>query len=119
MEYFNKKEDVLDIELTPFGELLLSQGEFKPEYYAFYDDGILYDADYAGVSEIQNEAKKRIKETPRLKTQYQFRGGEFPKHVTQKVVMETPGQEIAPAIAGIYGSWCCSNIRPRRNHLRT
>ena len=104
MEYFNKKEDVLDIELTPFGELLLSQGEFKPEYYAFYDDGILYDANYAGVSEIQNEVKKRIKETPRLKTQYQFRGGEFPKHVTQKVVMEIPGQEIAPAIAGIYGS---------------
>tara|TARA_R110002074_G_scaffold248446_2_gene420393 strand:- start:708 stop:2081 length:1374 start_codon:yes stop_codon:yes gene_type:complete len=103
VEYFNKKEDVLDIELTPFGELLLSQGEFKPEYYAFYDDGILYDANYAGVSETQNEVKKRIKETPRLKTQYQFRGGEFPKHVTQKVVMETPGQEIAPATPGTYG----------------
>jgi len=103
MEFFNKKEDVLDIELTPFGELLLSKGKFKPEYYAFFDDGVLYDSSYANVTEIQNETKKRIKEVPRLKTQYQFRGGEFPKHITQEVVMELPGQEITPAPPGTYG----------------
>ena len=30
MEFFNQKEDVIDIELTPFGEHLLSLGVFKP-----------------------------------------------------------------------------------------
>ena len=44
MTFFNKKQEVLDIELTPYGELLLSEGVFKPEYYAFFDDNILYDS---------------------------------------------------------------------------
>ncbi len=94
MEYFDKKEDVLDIELTPFGELQLFKGTFKPEYYAFFDDEILYDSNYANFDEKQKDVKKRIKEVPRLKTQVQFRGGEFPKYITQKIVEQletTPG----------------------------
>ena len=36
MSFFNKKEDVLEIELTQFGKKqLLSEGNFKPQYYAF------------------------------------------------------------------------------------
>ena len=83
MEFFNKKEDVIDLELTPYGESLLSQGDFKPEFYAFFDDEILYDSKWAGVTatghvdEIQNEIKGRIKETPRLKTQYLFTNTEL------------------------------------------
>ena len=46
MKFMNKKEDVLDIRMTPYGEYLLSQGRFKPEYYAFYDDNILYETLY-------------------------------------------------------------------------
>jgi len=73
MEFFNRKEDVMDIELTPLGEILLSQGEFKPTYYAFFDDGIMYDSNFGGITEAVKESKNRIKEVPRIKTQTNFR----------------------------------------------
>ena len=41
MTFFNKKEDVLPIELTPYGRKILGQGKFKPVYYTFLDDDIL------------------------------------------------------------------------------
>ena len=63
MELFNKREDVIDLELTPYGELLLLEGVFKPTYYAFFDDEVLYDSRYAGIEvEAQNKIKDRIKE---------------------------------------------------------
>ena len=69
MEFFNKKEEVLDIVLTRFGKHLLSKGKFKPVYYQFFDDDILYDSRYAGFGEHQNSAESRIlEETPKLKT---------------------------------------------------
>ena len=34
MQFFNQKEEVIDIQLTQFGKRLLSQGKFKPTYYA-------------------------------------------------------------------------------------
>ena len=46
MKFMDKKEQVLDIKMTPYGEYLLSQGRFKPEYYSFYDDNILYETLY-------------------------------------------------------------------------
>ena len=74
MSFFNKKEDVIDIQLTQYGKLLLSRGVFKPEYYCFFDDDILYDADYAGVPESQNSAEDRIKDTPYIRPQSAFYG---------------------------------------------
>ena len=75
MEFFNKKEDVLDVQLTQYGKLLLSQGEFEPVYYAFFDDNILYDHEYGGGTEPQNETKDRIEDdTQSLKTQYIYSG---------------------------------------------
>jgi len=76
MEFFNKKEDVLDVQLTQYGKLLLSQGDFVPVYYAFFDDDILYDAQYSGDSaELQHSIKDRIEDTtPSLKTQYIYSG---------------------------------------------
>ena len=75
MKFMNKKEQVLDIQLTPYGEHLLSQGLFKPEYYAFYDDNVLYESQYAGQTESQNEIEPRIQEnTPQLETQAIFSG---------------------------------------------
>ena len=38
MAFFNKKEEVMDIELTQYGKYLLSQGKFKPVFYAFFDE---------------------------------------------------------------------------------
>jgi len=61
-KFLNKKQQVLDIKLTPYGKHLLAAGNLKPEYYAFYDDNILYDGAYAGLPEGQNDIIKRIKE---------------------------------------------------------
>ena len=38
MAFFNKKEDVLHIELTSLGKHLLSLGKLKPHSYKFFDD---------------------------------------------------------------------------------
>jgi len=78
MAFFNKKEEVIDIQLTQYGKHLLSRGKFKPIYYAFYDDNILYDIAWAsGSVESQNDIEGRIQEnTPNVKTQYVFHGVE-------------------------------------------
>ena len=80
-KFLNKKEQVYDLKLTSYGNYLLSIGKFKPIYYQFFDDNILYDGRYAmytgsiapeksdaGITlrENQNEVHKRIKE----ETQY-------------------------------------------------
>ena len=68
MEFFNKKEDVLDIQLTEYGKSLLAKGKLKPVYYAFFDDDILYDASGTGLVENQNAIEPRIQDdTPSLK----------------------------------------------------
>ena len=68
--FFDKKEEVINIELTQYGKHLLSRGKFRPHYYAFYDDDVLYDTQYAGYSENQNEAQLRILDhTPTMKPQ--------------------------------------------------
>ena len=73
-KFLNKKEQVYDLQLTSYGRYTLSIGSFKPTYYAFYDDNIIYDFDYAratgsvppgflsGTTEPQNEIHKRIKQ---------------------------------------------------------
>jgi len=86
MEFFDRKEEVMDIELTQYGKHLLSIGKFKPDQYAFFDDDVLYDIRYIPsgsndmydskdkrfVKEKRNNTETRIKETPRLKVQYNF-----------------------------------------------
>lgn len=72
---FDSKEEVLDIQLTSYGRFLLSKGKFKPEYYAFFDDDVIYDINYCTSSaERQNDIQERIlNETPILKPQVFFR----------------------------------------------
>ena len=83
MEFFNKKEDVIDLELTPMGEILLSQGGFTPAYYAFFDDEILYDNLYGSLTaEEQKDTKNRIKDVPRMKPQVVFRTMDKPGKYT-------------------------------------
>jgi len=77
MEFFNKKEDVLDFQLTEYGKRLLQEGNLDPTYYAFFDDDIMYDSTAGGVVESQNETDRRIKyETPALKVQPYTAGAE-------------------------------------------
>ena len=78
-KFLNKKEQVYDLKLTSYGHYLISIGKFKPIYYEFFDDNILYDGRYAMhtgsedpepplslLYEGQNEVHKRIKD----ETQY-------------------------------------------------
>jgi len=68
-EFFNKKEEILEVQLTEYGKYLLSLGRLEPVYYCFYDDEILYNSEYVGtLGEAQNEIDRRIRhETPNLK----------------------------------------------------
>tara|TARA_A100001391_G_scaffold34001_2_gene18404 strand:- start:137 stop:970 length:834 start_codon:yes stop_codon:yes gene_type:complete len=70
--YFNKKEEVINLELTQYGKYLLSKGKLRPVYYSFYDDDVLYDGAHGGVLENQNDIVTRIKDTPNLKVVYDF-----------------------------------------------
>ena len=75
MSFFNKKEDVLEVELSPHGRYLLSIGKLKPAFYAFMDDDVLYDtiAATGSLAESNHEVKNRIlAETPSLKPQRTF-----------------------------------------------
>tara|TARA_R110000824_G_scaffold7532_12_gene34180 strand:+ start:3698 stop:4720 length:1023 start_codon:yes stop_codon:yes gene_type:complete len=76
-KFINRQEEVIQIELTPYGKRAFSQGKFSPQYYAFYDDDILYDREFGPSGSIQysnpkvseekqNDIVTRIKETPRL-----------------------------------------------------
>ena len=64
--FLDKKERVIDLKLTNYGHYLFSIGAFSPAYYAFFDDNIIYDCAYVGISESQNRIIKRIKD----ETQY-------------------------------------------------
>jgi len=77
MTFFDKKEDVIGIELTPHGRKLLSQGKLNPHYYAFYDDDILYDSTKGGFSETNSQTKSRIlSETIYMRPQTNYQGVE-------------------------------------------
>ena len=80
MKFLNKKEQVIDLEVTPYGKLLLTKGRFKPEYYAFFDDEIMYDSQWGGFSEPQNSASVRIVEMPQIEMQTFLYGAETQVH---------------------------------------
>jgi hypothetical protein len=70
MTFFNKNQEVIDVQLTRFGKNLLSRGAFKPMYYQMFDDDIIYSTSRIGMTEEQNESETRIKDGIRLRTQY-------------------------------------------------
>jgi hypothetical protein len=104
MEFFNRKEEVLEIQLTQEGKRLLAKGEFKPFYYQFFDDDVLYDTAGAAFSELQNESIPRIKETPRIKTQNIVYGleTEFNKLKQIKEAKEQQAQGYKPKVPKNY-----------------
>ena len=71
MTFFNKKTEVMQIQMTPYGRYLYSIGKFMPHSYEFVDDDILYKQ--SGSVEAQNLAHTRIiNETPKLKINRAF-----------------------------------------------
>jgi hypothetical protein len=89
MTFFDKKSEVINIELTQYGKYLLGRGKFKPVYYEFLDNDVLYDSTYASMSEDRNNISNRIKsETPSLRPQYVFSGVETRiKELTKRKVL--------------------------------
>ena len=67
--FFDSKQEVIDFQITPHGKRLMSKGNFKPTYYSFVDEGIIYDSQYASFTDnSQNDIESRIQEqTPVLK----------------------------------------------------
>ena len=77
MSFFNKKEEVIYFKLTPYGRHLLSMGKFRPKYYAFFDDNILYAPEYANFVQKQNDVEGRIQDdTPYTRAQHSYSGVE-------------------------------------------
>jgi hypothetical protein len=75
MSFFDKKEDVLDLKLTPYGRHLLSRGKLKPAYYAFFDDDVVYNTHLQTTASVTDEDNSDLKnriinETPSIKPQY-------------------------------------------------
>jgi hypothetical protein len=60
-DVFDKKQEVLKVELTSQGRKLLAQGLFRPQYYAFFDDVVIYDQSYDNATTEQtNDIQNRI-----------------------------------------------------------
>ena len=78
MEFFNKKEEVLEVMLTNYGRDRLAAGQLNPTYYAFFDDDVMYDVSGSGYTEDQNDAEPRIQSnTPKLKINPTREGAEL------------------------------------------
>lgn len=74
MSFFDRKQDVLDIQLTPYGKWLYGQGKLNPKYYSFTDSDVIYETQHTGFSEIQNDIHDRIVNSLRIKSQHRFTG---------------------------------------------
>ena len=99
MSFFDSKEEVFDVQLTQFGKKLLAMGVFRPTFYAFFDDDILYNAQKAGFSEKQNQTESRIiKDTPKLKTQHLTTG--VVTSFADLEIFDTPGDVARLIIPG-------------------
>ena len=112
MEFFDRKEEVIDIQLTQYGKHLLSKGRFKPKFYAFYDDDVIYDTAYAGFGEVQTESEGRMTTTPRIKPQSAYEGAETRiKRITKTEATKNLSndekasilQQVTPTPTRVYG----------------
>ncbi len=112
MSFFNKKEEVLEIQLTQYGKYLLSKGKFKPVFYSFSDDEILYDVSYVGGNkELRKRPFERIQEeTIRLRPIYEHESAtERVKRRNEQIatnLRENPRTGLLERIQadGLYGS---------------
>ena len=88
MTLFNRKEEVIKIELTRYGKDKFRQGTFKPHFYSFHDDDILYDSQYAGFTENQDEIEDRIEQTPRITPVCTFEGSDINQALNEQTTRE-------------------------------
>jgi len=104
-KFINKKEQVWDLQLTPYGREMLSVGGFNPTYYSFYDDNVTYDNQYvsSSIAEPQNNIHNRIKnETQYLESLTLFE--ELEKRNNEGWVIDPSNLKDLP-----------SKVKPRKN----
>jgi|TARA_R110002020_G_scaffold211665_2_gene417911 hypothetical protein len=112
MSFFNKKEEVMEIQLTAYGKYLLSKGKFKPAFYAFSDDEVLYDNSYGeNKVEIKKESSERIQEdTIRIRPIYDNESAETRVARLNEQIAETTAENTRSGILSkmppdaLYGS---------------
>ena len=111
MSFFNKKEEVMEVQITQYGKYLLSKGRFKPEFYAFSDDEILYDASYGeNVNETAKTSFERIQnDTVRMRPLYEHEGAEtrvtrINKHITSENLFQNLFQNIGASQKRVAGN---------------
>ena len=98
MAFINKQEEVIKLRLTQHGKHLLSLGKLKPDSYALFDDDIIYDSRYAGVTEHQNDAQDRIKEQARRDAQHVSVGVETRYGIQTNEIEQGDRQEFVSLI---------------------
>ena len=108
-QFINRQEEVLEIELTPYGKHLFSQGKFDPQFYSFYDDDILYDGACGGLLETQNDIVTRIKNTERLSLYSNF-SGSVRNNQTNSNITSDSFQKLTAANAKFFR--CMGNNSP-------
>ncbi len=97
MSFFNKKEEVLDIQLTQYGKVALATGQFRPHSYEFYDDDIIYNLEFIGTTEQQNDAQDRIFSSAKKKPARSIYGSETKVQETNHLGQQKDGKaQISP-----------------------
>lgn len=95
MTFFNKKTEVMKVELTPLGRYKLSIGRLKPHHYRFFDNNVVYDSKAIGTTEEQNDADPRIREnTPILKQNPNITGVETMIKIIETDTIEVQQEKI-------------------------
>lgn len=86
MKFLDRKEQVLELQMTQYGKALMSRGVFQPAYYAFFDDDVVYDSEYMSTggdttaisTALENSVttSDRIRDAIRPEPQYNYAGVE-------------------------------------------
>lgn len=84
MKFLDRKEQVLELQMTQYGKALMSRGVFQPAYYAFFDDDVVYDSEYMSTGgdttatsialESSVTTSDRIRDAIRPEPQYNYAG---------------------------------------------
>ena len=117
-KFLDRKEQVIEIELTRWGRASFAAGKFTPKFYSFHDDDILYDKEFAPSGSIQkdnpkvseekqNDIVNRIKTTPRVsiisdggwEVNHKFFTATGDKHKESANVGALTPNQISPATA--------------------
>lgn len=113
MKFLDRKEQVLELQMTQYGKALMSRGVFQPAYYAFFDDDVVYDSEYMSTGgdttatsiALENSVttSDRIRDAIRPELQYNYAGVEswINLEIIQTTVMNDEKWDIDAALQAL------------------